>query len=64
MCIQSVLKKVLRLYAVKLKFKALNNEAKYEALIVDLRIAWSMGVKKLHIYSDSQLVVRHEYSEY
>lgn len=39
MCIQSVLKKVLRLYAVKLKFKALNNEAKYEALIVDLRIA-------------------------
>lgn len=45
-------------YALRLKFKASNNEAKYEALIVGLKMAGSMGAQRLHIYSDSQLVVK------
>ena len=38
-------------------FRAINNEAEYEALIAGLILAKDMGIKKLDIYSDSQLVV-------
>lgn len=44
-------------YALQLGFKASNNEAKYEALLVSLRLACIIGAKHLHIFSDSQLVV-------
>lgn len=40
-------------YDIKLEFKASNNEAEYEALIVGLKMGGSMGVKRLHIYNDS-----------
>ncbi|GKD82103.1 reverse transcriptase domain-containing protein [Tanacetum coccineum] len=40
-------------YALRFRFDATNNEAKYEALIVGLRIAEQMGVKK----SSSKLLV-------
>ena len=43
--------------ALRFRFKASNNEAKYEALIVGLNLAKEMKVKSLKIYSDSQLVV-------
>ena len=35
----------------------MNNEAEYEALIVGLNLAKDMGIKKLDIRSNSQLVV-------
>ncbi|KAM2057854.1 hypothetical protein ACFX16_030494 [Malus domestica] len=44
-------------YALRFKFKASNNDAKYEALIACLRLAKHLGVKRIDIFSDSQLVV-------
>ncbi|GJR53776.1 reverse transcriptase domain-containing protein [Tanacetum coccineum] len=43
-------------YALRFKFDATNNEAKYEALIARLRIAEQMGVKNLQENVDSRLV--------
>ncbi|KAL5554777.1 hypothetical protein UlMin_042178 [Ulmus minor] len=43
--------------AIRCGFKATNNEAEYEALIARLNLAKDMGIKKLSIRSDSQLVV-------
>ena len=45
-------------YALKFGFRASNNEAKYEAIIVGLILAHSMEVDKLEVCSDSQLVVK------
>ncbi|KAM0981395.1 hypothetical protein ACFX2A_014732 [Malus domestica] len=39
--------------AITLGFKASNNEAEYEALLVGLRMAKDLVVKKLAIHSDS-----------
>ncbi|XP_024018687.1 uncharacterized protein LOC112090800 [Morus notabilis] len=50
--------------AVRFKFKASNNEAEYEALIVGLRLANHLKVKRLGIFSDSQLVVGQVNEEY
>ncbi|XP_024197310.1 uncharacterized protein LOC112200500 [Rosa chinensis] len=44
-------------YAFKFVFKASNNAAEYEALIVGLQISRELGVQHLSIFSDSQLVV-------
>ncbi|XP_068337652.1 uncharacterized protein [Pyrus communis] len=44
-------------YTLRFKFKALNNEAEYEALLAGLRLAKHLGVKQINIFSDSQLVV-------
>ncbi|KAM2050653.1 hypothetical protein ACFX16_032354 [Malus domestica] len=44
-------------YAFRFKFKASNNEAEYEALLAGLRLAKHLGVKRIDIFSDSQLVV-------
>lgn len=44
-------------FALKLEFPTMNNEVEYEALIVGLKLAKDLGVKALHIYSDSQLMV-------
>ncbi|GJV08540.1 reverse transcriptase domain-containing protein [Tanacetum coccineum] len=43
-------------YALRFRFNATNNEAKYEALIAGLRIAEQMGVKNLQANVDSRLV--------
>nr|GEZ90161.1 reverse transcriptase domain-containing protein [Tanacetum cinerariifolium] len=43
-------------YAVRFRFDATNNEAEYEALIADLRIAEQTGVKNLQTHVDSRLV--------
>ncbi|XP_074341926.1 uncharacterized protein LOC141679323 [Apium graveolens] len=45
-------------------FKATNNQAEYEALLSGLRLAKSLGLKKLVIYSDSQIVVKQTHGEY
>ncbi|KAL0295854.1 UNVERIFIED_CONTAM: Ribonuclease HI [Sesamum angustifolium] len=45
-------------FAVKFSFKASNNEAEYEALLIHLKIANETGARYLVAYSDSQLVVK------
>ncbi|KAM2945379.1 hypothetical protein COP2_028300 [Malus domestica] len=44
-------------YALHFKFKASNNKAEYEALLAGLRLAKHLRVKRINIFSDSQLVV-------
>jgi hypothetical protein len=44
-------------YMVRLLFPASNNVAKYEALIHYLRIAVELGVRRLDVRGDSQLVI-------
>ena len=50
--------------AITLGFKASNNEAEYEALLAGLRMAKDLAVKKLAIYSDSQLITSQATGEY
>ncbi|XP_071740249.1 uncharacterized protein [Rutidosis leptorrhynchoides] len=45
-------------YALKFCFYASNNEAEYEALLSDFRIATEMGIKHLRAYTDSQIVAQ------
>lgn len=47
-----------------LGFRASNNEFEYKALLAGLKLAAVMGAKRLHIYSDSQLVVKQVKNEY
>lgn len=42
----------------------MNDEAEYEALVGGLHTAMVMGVPKLMIYSDSQLIVSQARGEY
>ena len=44
-------------YVIRLHFPASNNMAEYEALLGGLRIAVELGVKRLDIRGDSQLIV-------
>ncbi|KAL0433672.1 UNVERIFIED_CONTAM: hypothetical protein Slati_2701500 [Sesamum latifolium] len=44
-------------FAVKFDFKASNNEAEYEALVIGMRMAHEAGARHLLAYSDSQLIV-------
>ena len=44
-------------HSFRLSFKALNNEAKYEALLAGLRVVSDLGAKEVEVYSNSQLVV-------
>ncbi|KAM2397734.1 hypothetical protein ACFXTH_034498 [Malus domestica] len=46
--------KVAMKYALRFKFKALNNVAEYEALIEGLRLAKHLGVKRIDIFNDFQ----------
>ncbi|KAM1292053.1 hypothetical protein TB1_018394 [Malus domestica] len=53
----TTLNQVAMEYALHFKFKASNNEAEYEALLAGLHLAKHLGVKRIDIFSDSQLVV-------
>ena len=44
-------------YALRFGFRASNEEAEYEALLVGLQLATSMGAQQVRVYSDSQLVI-------
>jgi ribonuclease HI len=44
-------------YVIPLHFAASNNIAEYEALINDLRIAIELGVRRLDVRGDTQLVI-------
>ena len=46
-------------WALRLRFRATNNEAEYEALLHGLRLALEMCVGDLEAFNDSQLVVGH-----
>ncbi|XP_074315578.1 uncharacterized protein LOC141651780 [Silene latifolia] len=46
--------------AIRCEFKATNNEAEYEALILGMQIASGLKVRNLRVYSDSLLVVPRE----
>ena len=50
--------------AITLGFKASNNEVEYESLLAGLRMAKDLAVKKLTIYSDSQLITSQAIGEY
>ncbi|XP_074314552.1 uncharacterized protein LOC141649771 [Silene latifolia] len=45
--------------AVRCEFKATNNEAEYEALILGLKLALDLKIKHLQVCSDSKLIVNH-----
>ncbi|KAL0319860.1 UNVERIFIED_CONTAM: hypothetical protein Sradi_5247500 [Sesamum radiatum] len=45
-------------FAIKFGFKASNNEAEYEALVIGMRMAHEAGARHLLPYSDSQLIVK------
>ena len=45
-------------YVLQLLFKATNNDAEYEALIHGLRIAVTLGIKRLLAYGDSKVVIQ------
>lgn len=51
-------------YALRFKFKASNNKAEYEALVIGIRLAHFMKVDRITIYSDSQLVVNQTKEKY
>ena len=44
-------------YTIRIGFKATNNEAEYEALFSELRVAIELGVEFLDAFSDSQLII-------
>jgi ribonuclease HI len=44
-------------YVIRLHFPASNNMAEYEALLCGLRIAIELGIKRLDVRGDSQLVI-------
>ena len=50
--------------AVRLKFSASNNEAKYEALMIGLKIARKLGASHLQVFCDSQFVANQISGEY
>ncbi|KAL0412118.1 UNVERIFIED_CONTAM: hypothetical protein Slati_3801500 [Sesamum latifolium] len=45
-------------FIIKFGFKASNNEAEYEALVIGMRMAHEAGARHLLPYSDSQLIVK------
>ena len=45
-------------YVLQLLFKATNNAAEYEALIHGLRIASSLGIKRLLAYGNSKVIIQ------
>ncbi|XP_027171695.1 uncharacterized protein LOC113771297 [Coffea eugenioides] len=51
-------------YALRFGFLAINNEAEYEALIAGLQLACRLGAQRIHVRSDSQLVLCQILGEY
>ncbi|XP_074297058.1 uncharacterized protein LOC141627733 [Silene latifolia] len=49
---------------VRCEFKATNNEAEYEALILEMQMAQGLKVRNLRVYSDSLFVVNNVNNEY
>jgi ribonuclease HI len=45
-------------YAIQIEFPATNNTAEYEGLVNGLRLVKDLGIRRLLIRRDSQLVVK------
>ena len=48
----------------KLNFKCSNNIAKYESLLLGLRLLKKIGAKRIKVHGDSELVIRQVSGEY
>ena len=51
-------------YVLQIHFPATNNEAEYEALLYGLRMAISLGIRRLMIFGDSDLVINQVMKEW
>jgi hypothetical protein len=51
-------------YVLRIFWEVSNNEAEYEALLHGLRLAISLGIKRLLVYGDSLLVVQQVNKEW
>jgi ribonuclease HI len=51
-------------YAIQLGFPATNNIAEYEGLVTGLQLAKDLGIRRLLIRGDSQLVAKQVQKEY
>ncbi|XBI56839.1 hypothetical protein VPH35_038359 [Triticum aestivum] len=51
-------------YVLQIHFDSSNNEAEYEAVLYGLRMAISLGVRRLMVYGDSDLVVNQVMKEW
>jgi ribonuclease HI len=51
-------------YAIRMGFKATNNEAEYEAVIAGLTIAHELGAKNVEVHTDSRVIAGHILGEY
>ncbi|GFY88915.1 hypothetical protein Acr_06g0008550 [Actinidia rufa] len=51
-------------YAIRIRFKATNNEAEYEALLAGLIVVVELRAQSLENFSDSQLVVNQVQGDY
>ena len=51
-------------YVLQIHFDSSNNETEYEALLYGLRMAISLGVRRLMVYGDSDLVVNQVMKEW
>jgi len=54
----------VHVYALHFLFKALNNEAEYEALLARMDLCCTLGAEHLRAFSDSQLIVSQVTREY
>ena len=45
-------------FAYKLHFPCSNNEAEYEALLIGLKATRRLGIKRLKVFGDSELVIK------
>ena len=52
------------MFAYKLHFPYSNNEVEYEDLVVGLKAAKRLGIKKLKVFGDSELVIKQVEGNY
>jgi ribonuclease HI len=51
-------------YAIRMGFKATNNEVEYEAVIASLTIARELGAENVEVHTDSCVIAGHILGEY
>src|SRR4051812_47205220 len=51
-------------YVLQIHFPATNNEAEYEALLYGFRMAISLGIRRMMIFGDSDLVINQVMKEW
>ncbi|XP_073104404.1 uncharacterized protein [Elaeis guineensis] len=51
-------------HVLRFDFKASNNQTKYEALVVGLKLALELGIDRLKVFSDFQLIVGQTKGEF